>query len=300
MIGNKPKVLVGIVGALTLVVAVSSHSVAATSSRDQGLASAPGSGAEFEAIGKNVGWGKLPSKIRHTPTGVVLVLIPPGKFKIGSPKSEASRDHDEVQRKVTIDSAFYLGETEVTIAQWTQVMATLPQELEHKDSELPVQGVSWNKAKEFVGALNKAGKTVWRLPTEAEWEYACRAGTASPFSFGDDITPSQVNYNGQQPYADGKPGLNRDMPVGVRTLPPNPWGLYEMHGNVWEWCEDLYAPHPELGAAKNLPGASRVLRGGAWMSKGKQLRSANRDGYPPSSSGAKYGLRLVTSIAALK
>ena len=165
------------------------------------------------------------------------------------------------------------------------------------DGELPISGVSWHKAKEFVRRMNAQGSSGWRLPTEAEWEYACRAGTTTAFSFGDNITPEQVNYNGLRPYAGAEAGLRRDWPVSVRSLPRNPWGLYEMHGNVFEWCEDLYVIHPERGiAAKDVPGASRVLRGGAWNSKGKQVRSAYRDGYPPESSGTKYGFRIVRSI----
>ncbi|MCZ6697389.1 MAG: SUMF1/EgtB/PvdO family nonheme iron enzyme, partial [Planctomycetota bacterium] len=122
-------------------------------------------------------------------------------------------------------------------------------------------------------------------------------GTTTPFSFGDNVTPEQVNYDGRRPYANGEDGLRRDAPVPVRGLPPNPWGLYEMHGNVFEWCEDLYVVHPELAIPANeSPGASRVLRGGAWSSKGKQIRSGSRDGYPPSSSGAKYGFRIVRSM----
>ena len=295
MIGNKPKTLrmVGVVGALSLILAISSH--------NEEFAYEPGLGAEFEAIGDDVGWGGLPSRIRHIPTDVVLVLISPGKFKMGSPKTEAQRDRDEVQHPTAIESAFYLGETEVTIAQWTRVVDTLPLELEHKDDDsLPIHGVSWLEAKKFAARLNEKSTAGWRLPTEAEWEYACRAGTKAPFSFGGNVTPSQVNYDGQRPYADGEPGLRRDGPIPVRSLPANPWGLYEMHGNVWEWCEDIYVVHPELGAGKDAPGASRVLRGGAWTSRGKQARSANRDGYPPSSSGPKYGFRLVVPFAAVK
>ncbi len=261
--------------------------------------------AECQPIGDEVGWNGLPRRIRHVSTGIVLVLIPPGRFTMGSPASEAKRDRDEEQRAVVIRSAFYLGETEVTIAQWRRIMRTLPKQILHRDpAELPVGGVSWHQAKEFVHRLNtRGGESGWRLPTEAEWEYACRAGTATPFSFGDNISTSQVNYNGRRPYNGGALELPilRDQPMPVRSLPPNRWGLYEMHGNVWEWCEDQYVVHPTDDAGKSdspvSSGSSRVLRGGAYTSKAKQTRSAYRDGYPPSSSGPKYGFRVVKSIA---
>ncbi len=252
-------------------------------------------GAEFVAIGSEVGARGLPKRVRHKPTGLVLVLIPPGQFTIGSPVSEEQRDGDEEQRRSVIESVFYLGETEVTVALWKQIMGTVPRD--YHDDELPASGVSWHQAKEFIDRMNQQGEGGWRLPSEAEWEYACRAGTQTPFSFGDNITPEQVNYNGRSPYAGGERGLRRGRPVPVRSLPANPWGLYEMHGNVWEWCEDLYQVHPEYEApAIDTPGRPRVIRGGAWTSKGKQIRSAYRDGYPPASSGAKYGFRIAKSI----
>lgn len=252
-------------------------------------------GAEFEAIGSDVGARGLPKRVRHKPTGMVLVLILPGQFTIGSPPSEEDRDGDEQQREVEMESAFYLGETEVTVTVWKQIMGTVPREFQ--DDELPASGVSWHQARVFIDRMNQLGERGWRLPSEAEWEYACRAGTQTPFSFGDNITPEQVNYNGRYPYAGGERGLRRDRPIPVRSLPPNPWGLYEMHGNVWEWCEDLYQMHPEREApAMDTAGMPRVIRGGAWTSKGKQIRSAYRDGYPPASSGPKYGFRLAKSL----
>lgn len=262
------------------------------------FAAVPKLGSEFEAVGSDTGVFRLPSRVRHIPTGIILVLIPPGSYTMGSPEAESKRDGDEVQRTAKIESPFYLGETEVTAAQWRQIMGTVPREaVPSDDRELPISGVTWYKAKEFVRRMNAQGSSGWRLPSEAEWEYACRAGTTTAFSFGENITPEQVNYDGQRPYAGAEVGLRRVWPVSVRSLPRNPWGLYEMHGNVFEWCEDLYVVHPERGiAAKDTPGASRVLRGGAWNSKGKQVRSAYRDGYAPASSGTKYGFRIARSI----
>ena len=254
--------------------------------------------SEFEAVGSEVGALGLPRRVRHGATGIVMVLIPSGSLTMGTPESEPERDaSDEAQYEATIDSAFYLAETEVTVAQWKRLMGA---ELEgaQADDDMPMTGVTWHKAKEFVNRMNEEGEGGWRLPSEAEWEYACRAGTTTPFSFGDGITTDQANYDGQRPYAAGEPGLDREGPVPVRSFPPNPWGLYEMHGNVWEWCEDLYVAHPERRQRpKNLAGEPRVIRGGGWPSRGKQLRSGYRDGYPPNSSGEKYGVRLAKSLS---
>ncbi|MEC4673398.1 MAG: formylglycine-generating enzyme family protein [Nitrospirota bacterium] len=253
-------------------------------------------GSEFEPIGTQIGAFNLPRRVRHTPTGIVLILVDPGTFMMGTPLSEKHRDRDEEQHIVTIDTSFYLGETEVTVSQWKQIMGPGPERLPD-NGELPIGGVTWYRAQEFVKRLNQSGESGWRLPKEAEWEYACRAGTTTAFSFGEDITPEQVNYNGKRPYLSKKRGLDRNAPVPVRSLPPNPWGFYEMHGNLWEWCEDLYLKHP---ARDTLPqdttGLSRVMRGGGFPSRGKQARSGYRDGYPPRSPGPKYGFRIAKTI----
>ena len=135
-----------------------------------------------------------------------------------------------------------------------------------------------------------------RLPTEAEWEYACRAGTPGPFSFGDDITPEQANYDGDSPYRRGPKGLNRQETVEVASLPPNPWGLYEMHGNVWEWCQDWFAGYPD-GLVTNpmgpASGVGRVLRGGGWFFVARDLRSAYRDHNDPGNRNLDCGFRLA-------
>ena len=136
-----------------------------------------------------------------------------------------------------------------------------------------------------------------RLPTEAEWEYACRAGTQGAFSFGDNITPEQVNYDGNFPYTDGKKGVDRNETVPVKSLPANPWGLYEMHGNVWEWCEDWYQEKYQQDNTINPTGQknsqSRVLRGGSWFDNGEHARSANRDYDTPDDRNSFIGFRLA-------
>jgi formylglycine-generating enzyme required for sulfatase activity len=255
-----------------------------------------GLGAEFEPMGDDVGVHGLPVRIRHVPTGIVLVLIPPGEFVMGTPPEEVDHDEDEPLHRVTIDRAFYLGETEVTVAQWKALMVDDPLDEDHAQPDYPMNDVTWHRAKEFVNLLNARGEGGWRLPAEAEWEYACRADTTTAFSFGDNITTDQANYLSEYPYADAPKRESRKQPVPVRSLPPNAFGLYEMHGNVWEWCEDLYFVDPRSTKGASDPGAPRVIRGGSFESPAGLLRSGYRDGYPPSSSGPKYGMRLAKTI----
>ncbi len=233
-----------------------------------------------------------PHRVRHAPTEIDLVLIPPGRFTMGTPQAEHERDGDEAQHEVRISEAFYMAETEVTVALWKKIMGEGPT-TDHIEDDLPMTGVSWHRAMEFVRRLNEQGEGGWGLPTEEQWEYACRAGTTTTFSFGDTITTDQANYHGYYPYAGAPRGLNREQPVPVRSLPPNPWGLYEMHGNVWEWCKDLYTFDPLAKKQTSDLGASRVIRGGSFESQAEFLRSGHRDGYPPNSSGSKYGFRLT-------
>ena len=190
-----------------------------------------------------------------------MVLIRPGKFMMGSPETEKGRFDHEVQHEVTISKPFYMGVTEVTQAQYEAVMGTNPSHF--KGATKPVEPVSWNDAAEFCKKLSEKTRQAVRLPTEAEWEYACRAGTQTAFSFGDD--PSAL---GDYAWWDGNSGKT-PHPVGQKK--PNAWGLYDMHGNVWEWCADWYeglqkgpVTDPSGPATDNGVRGSRVLRGGAW------------------------------------
>jgi len=212
-----------------------------------------------------------------------MVLIPPGKFMMGSPTSEKKRRIDETQHEVTITKPFYMGKYEVTQEQWEAIMGNNPSET--TGAKLPVTRVTWFTSQEFIKKLN--GKTTggYRLPTEAEWEYACRAGTSTAFSVGDRATKNDFNYDGLS-----------TKPVG--SYKPNAFGLYDMHGNVWEWCEDWYGPYPNgkvndpLGAAN---GTHRILRGGRFGFAEWDSRSANRDNYgvPPNNGFADSGFRLA-------
>ena len=196
--------------------------------------------------------------------------IPPGRFMMGSPESEAERDDDEDLHEVTLTAGYWLGETTVTQALWEVVMGENPSDF--KGPERPVETVSWLNAAGFMQRLNSLQPGLGlRFPTEAEWEHACRAGTSTPFSFDTQITPAQVNYNGNYPYAGGKTGENRGETVEVTALPSNSWGLYQMHGNVYEWCSDWFGDYPSTSVVDPTglgAGDYRVLRGGSWYSYG--------------------------------
>lgn len=231
--------------------------------------------------------------------------IEPGSFMMGSPPDEAERYDDETQHQVTLTQGYWLADTAVTQAFWLAVMGDNPSSFKD-DPQNPVEQVSWDDAQTFIGKLNELIPSLQaQLPTEAQWEYACRAGTRTPFSFGDNITPEQVNYDGDRPYAGGAKGLDRGKTVPVKSLPANPWGLYEMHGNVWEWCADAW--QEDLGSAaavdpltQGVMGAYRVVRGGSWIFNGRFVRSAIRFHYAPVDRNYDLGFRLSLGHAELQ
>jgi len=221
--------------------------------------------------------------------------INPGQFWMGSPKTEVNREDNETLHEVTLTEGLWLADTACIQDLWQAVMGENPSGF--KDKLRPVENVSWFLAQNFIGKLNqyKPGLDL-RLPTEAEWEYACRAGTMTPFSFGENITPEQVNYDGNHPFADGRQGLSRQETVLVKSLPANDWGLYEMHGNVWEWCADwyrAYADGPVINPQGPTNGSQCVLRGGSWVSYARRVRSAYRYRYVPVYRSFDTGLRLA-------
>jgi formylglycine-generating enzyme required for sulfatase activity len=206
----------------------------------------------------------------HEKTGLTFVLIPAGSFKMGSPEHEAGRDDDEPLRMVSIRKPFLFSETECTQDAWDRVGGE--DRRRFKGAELPIDGVSWNDARQWC---KKAGL---RLPTEAEWEYASRAGTDTRYSFGDD--EDRLHKHGW--YLEN----SRDRTQEVATLKPNSWGLYDMHGNVREWCEDVYledhAGAPRDGSASlSGPSSNRVLRGGGFSGRAQWNRSASRVRFDP-------------------
>ena len=214
-----------------------------------------------------------------------MVLVPAGKFMMGSPASEKNRSGDEAKHEVILTKSYYMGKYAVTQEQWEAVMGDNPSET--KGAKLPVTYVSWNDCKKFIKKLNGITKGKYRLPTEAEWEYACRAGTTTAYSFGAKITPKDANYNDS--------GI--EEPVAVGSYKPNAFGLYDLHGNVWEWCEDWKADYPKgsvidpKGPAK---GDGRVLRGGSFLNSVSYARSSSRNGYgSPTFRFYDDGFRLA-------
>lgn len=222
-----------------------------------------------------------------------FVRIAPGTFVRGSPPTEPGRDRDEgPAHAVTITRAFHLGVHEVTQAQWTAVMGSNPAVFRRgPDSpRRPVESVSWEDCQRFIARLNARGVGRFRLPTEAEWEYAARAGSTTRFPWGDDpkeyITHAHAWANSRS-YA-------ITHPVGEK--PPNAWGLHDLHGNVWEWCSDWYGPYaegPQRDPTGPAAGRERVFRGGSWYDFPVSLRSANRHRHGPDGRYTAVGLRLV-------
>ncbi|MEN9423371.1 MAG: hypothetical protein RL122_754 [Pseudomonadota bacterium] len=225
--------------------------------------------------------------------------IEPGTFWMGSPESEPERNDTETLHQVTLTNGFWMGDTACTQALWQTVLGNNPAYFKDNVNN-PVEQVSWDDAQKFLQTLNStvSGSNA-RLPTEAEWEYACRAGTNTPFSFGDNITSEQVNYDGNYPYANGKKGLYRQKTVPVKSLPPNAWGLHEMHGNVWEWCQNRYEDYPAEPVTNpegSQAGVERVVRGGSWNGDGRDVRSAIRVGLVPALRSSGIGFRLALGL----
>jgi formylglycine-generating enzyme required for sulfatase activity len=230
--------------------------------------------------------------------GMKLMLIPAGQFTMGSPPGEQGRSDAEAQHIVKLTKAFYLGAAEVTQGQWQALMGKNPSFV--TGDSLPVDTVTWADAVEFCRKLSeKEQGAQYRLPTEAEWEYACRAGTETPFHTGATITTAQANYHGGYTYGSGRKGEFRETSTAAGTFAANPWGLYDMHGNVWEWCADWYGDYPG-GEATNPTGPGegtrRVVRGGCWINFPAVCRSANRGGTVPESWSFHFSFRVVRVV----
>ncbi|MEH1825670.1 MAG: SUMF1/EgtB/PvdO family nonheme iron enzyme [Nostoc sp.] len=224
--------------------------------------------------------------IENLGNGITLemVQIPGGSFMMGSPEKEAERDQDESPQHQVKVPGFFMGKYALTQAQYQAIMGSNPSNF--KGEKRPVEQVTWDEAVEFCKKLSqKTGKT-YRLPSEAEWEYACRAGTTTPFYFGETITTDLVNYNGNDPYGFAPKGEDRQQTIDVGKFLPNSFALYDMHGNVWEWCQDVYNDNYYSSAPKDgsawLTGKDnniKVLRGGSWNNQSWYCRSAERIGH---------------------
>jgi formylglycine-generating enzyme required for sulfatase activity len=252
-----------------------------------------------------------------------LVKIPAGEFQMGCPNGEEGDEDEMPQHRVTVDS-FLMGQTPITqeqwvlVASWKKVAKDLNPNLSSFEGEKhPVENISWYDAIEFCARLSRERKMDYRLPTEAQWEYACRAGTTTPFHFGETLSTSLANYDGNYTYGPGEKGEYREETTPVKTFPSNPWGLYDLHGNVWEWCLDPW--HESYHEKKQTDsevwdeeksrelyllnrnnvkqllndGRLRVVRGGSWLDDPRFCRSADRGRVNPVFHDDSVGFRVV-------
>ena len=226
--------------------------------------------------------------------GIKFLWIPPGNFVMGSPANEAGRKKHETQHKVTLTKGYYMGVYTVTQKQWKEIMGNNPSWFKG-EKNLPVEMVSWDDCQDFIKKLREKNKKPYRLPTEAEWEYACRAGTITPFHFGETISTDQANYNGEGVYGNGKIGVFWKETTPVGSFPANAWGLHDMHGNVWQWCDDWLGDYPQKDVVDPQgpeKGERRVLRGGSWLRSPENCRSAYRQWLEPGLRSRHFGLRI--------
>jgi hypothetical protein len=248
---------------------------------------------------------------------LTMLWMPPGRFWMGSPDDEPERRDDEGPQHLVQLQGFFLSQTPITQAQWRQVADWKPNKGERawskklnpnpshfKGDQLPVDSVNWENAMEFCRRLSQRTGRRYSLPSEAQWEYACRAGTTTPFHFGSTISTKFANFDGTKVYGDGEKGEYRQQTMDVASFPANPWGLHDMHGNVWEWCADHWHSNyngvPEDGRAwineeakedKNSSN-DRLLRGGSWDDYPGYCRSACRSYLHPDNRGNCIGFRV--------
>jgi formylglycine-generating enzyme required for sulfatase activity len=222
-----------------------------------------------------------------------MVSLPGGPFTMGSPENEDGHDHDEEPAREVTVQPFAIGQYEVTFDEWDTCVADgacLDRPKEADWGNRPVINVSWNDAKEYVVWLSKKTRQFYRLPSEAEWEYAARAGAGTRYWWGNQASPEHANYDG-----------NVGEPTDVGSYPANPFGLYDMHGNVWEWVEDCwhasYGGAPSDGSAWRGGNCSfRVVRGGSWNNRPWNVRSATREGQKPVNQSRYLGIRVARTL----
>ena len=220
---------------------------------------------------------------------------PAGSFLMGSSSSEDKRDSDETQHRVTLTRGFWMGKYEVTQRQWECVTGNKPSYF--RGADRPVEKVSWDDCQEFVRKINAEGRLTVSLPTEAQWEYACRAGTTTPYNFGSSLNGDKANCDGNNPYGATVRGRYRGATAPVGSYAPNAWGLCDMHGNVWEWCQDWYGSYTgdATDPTGSASGSRRVYRGGGWYNYAQNCRSAYRLWNEPGNRLNGLGFRLVCS-----
>jgi formylglycine-generating enzyme required for sulfatase activity len=251
-------------------------------------------------------FGQLPS-FRDCPDCPGMVLIPRDRFIMGSPDSEAGRQNGETRQAVLIPRGFAVGRHAVTFREWGICVADggcggyAPADEGFGRDDRPVINVSWNDATAYAAWLSKKTGKAYRLLSEAEREYVTRAGVYAPFWWGAAISTGEANYDGSRVYGGGKAGLNRQKTLPVKSFEENPWGLYQVHGNVWEWTGDCWNgnhdSNPGDGAAATTGDCGRrVLKGGAWNSDPAELRSASRLGAAADARTSSYGFRVARDL----
>jgi formylglycine-generating enzyme len=259
----------------------------------------------------SAGFGTSPDDLNGMKPGeertidnIRLCWCPPGKYVMGSPPDEPDRRPGEDQVEVALTRGFWAGKFEVTQRDWKRVVVEFPGKFTAgQGDDFPVYDINFAAAEEFcrkltIRARNSGELPVgweFRLPTEAQWEYACRAGTATATAFGDKLSSKQANFRGK-PYNGAEEGLSLKRTTRVGSYPANAWGLHDMHGNVFEWCRDWY--HPKLPGGRdpdlsNAKAASRVRRGGCWADEGWPCRSAFRVRFEPERRADHIGMRVV-------
>ena len=244
-------------------------------------------------------------RLRDGTEGPEMVVIPAGQFLMGSPASELKRYDNERQHEVTIEQAFALGQYAVTFEEYDRYCratgSEIPDDEDWGRGRRPVINVNWFDAMAYAEWLSEQTGQAYRLPSEAEWEYACRSGTTTPFHFGETISTAQANYNGDYTYGRGAKGEYRRKTLPVGSFPANPWGLHDMHGNVWEWTGSEYDENYQ-GAEQRLLNRDapdvhrRAVRGGSWVNGPWRLRSAFRDFYTAAFRDDELGFRLARSL----
>jgi formylglycine-generating enzyme required for sulfatase activity len=238
---------------------------------------------------------EAPRRWQEPVTGMEFVWISAGRFAMGSPESEFGREAQEALHEVRLTRPFYMARHEVTQGEWRRVMGRNPSRARDCGDDCPVEGVSFLDIEKFLDRLQELSGERLRLPSEAEWEYACRAGSTSAFPGAETLSADQANFDASVPYPGAAPGPRSLGPVPVGSYAANAWGLYDLQGNVWEWTLDHHCPYE--GAAVDPRGhcasALMVIRGGSWLFGADSSRCGLRYTHRPQDSGPSLGFRLV-------
>ena len=273
------------------------HSTAEMVLQDIGQPMNVSTGNPNEVAKKELSTGDTKTIVLPGGEEMEMIYCAPGSFIMGSPENQVGRSDAEIQHKVTLTKGFWLGKYPVTQAQWECVMGHNPSE-SNKGYNYPVDSVSWYGCNSFIETINSQSSLNARFPTEAEWEYACRAGTTTVYHWGNSLNGDKANCDGNYPCGTRVKGryLQKTSPVGV--FDANPWGFYDMHGNVWEWCADWYGIYPtkaETDPKGPTSGSRRVVRGGGWDNGASCCASSTRGHNNPSDYYNTDGFRLACS-----